>query len=102
MGTAMLELATGGRTPSFEYCANKQQATEATSENCWIFLGFKTNYPTNKQSNKQTVPASTLSKKHNSICYHKVRESVASDWISIAWIKSQDNLADLFRKVCQE
>ena len=46
-----------------------------------------------------TVPASTLSKKHNSICYHKVRESVASGWISIAWIKSQDNLADLFTKV---
>ena len=45
----MLELATDGRSPSFEYCAIKQQATEATSENCWIFLGLKTNYPTNKQ-----------------------------------------------------
>ena len=45
----MPELATDGRSPSFEYCANKQQATEATSENCWIFLGLKTNYPTNKQ-----------------------------------------------------
>ena len=43
--------ATDGRSPSFEYCANKQQATEATSENCWIFLGLKTNYPTNKQTN---------------------------------------------------
>ena len=46
-----------------------------------------------------TVPASTLSKKHNSICYHKVGECVASGWISIAWIKSQNNLADLFTKV---
>ena len=46
--------ATDGRSPSFEYCANKQQATEATSENCWIFLALKTNYPTNKQTNKQT------------------------------------------------
>ena len=45
------------------------------------------------------VPASTLSKKHNSGCYHKVIESVVSGWISIAWIKSQDNLADLFTKV---
>ena len=26
------------------------------------------------------VPASMLSKKHNSIYYHKVRESVASGW----------------------
>ena len=49
-----------------------------------------------------TVPASTLSKKHNSICYHMVRESVASSWISVAWIKSQNNLADLFNKVCPE
>ena len=46
-----------------------------------------------------TVPASTLSKKRNSICYHKVRESGASGWNNIAWIKSQDNLADLFTKV---
>ena len=44
----MLELATDGRNSSFEYCANKQQVTEATSEICWIFLGLKTNYPTNK------------------------------------------------------
>ena len=46
-----------------------------------------------------TVPALALSKKYNSIRYHKVRESVASCWTSIAWIKSQDNLADLFTKV---
>ena len=46
-----------------------------------------------------TFPASALSKKHNEICYHKVRECVASGWISIAWIKSQNNLADLFTKV---
>ena len=48
----MLELAADGKSPSFEYCANKQQATEATSENCWIFLGLKTNYQTNKQTKK--------------------------------------------------
>ena len=46
-----------------------------------------------------TVSASTISKKHNSICYHKVRENVASGWISIAWIKSQKNLDDLFTKI---
>ena len=44
-------------SPSFECCANKQQATEATSETCWIFLGLKqitqqTNQPTNQQTNK--------------------------------------------------
>ena len=41
--------AMDGKSPSFEYCANKLQAAEATSKNCWIFLGLKTNYPTNKQ-----------------------------------------------------
>ena len=55
MVAAMQEPATDGtRSPSFEYCANKQQATEATSENCWIFLVLKTNYPTNKQTNRKT------------------------------------------------
>ncbi len=54
------------------------------------------NQPATKNA---TVPASALSRKYNSICYHKVRESVASGWISIAWIKSQDNLADLFTKI---
>ena len=51
MVAAMLKSATGGRSrPSFEYCANKQQATtEATSENCWICLGLKTSHPTKKQ-----------------------------------------------------
>ena len=46
-----------------------------------------------------TVPESTLSKKHNAICYHKVRESVAAGWIEVGWIKSESNLADLFTKV---
>ena len=46
-----------------------------------------------------TIPASTVSKKHNSICYHKDRESVASAWINTELIKSQENLADLFTKV---
>ena len=43
-----------------------------------------------------TVPVSTLPKKHNSICYHNMRESDASGWISITWIKSSLNLANLF------
>ena len=46
-----------------------------------------------------SVPESTLSKKHNSICYHKVRESVAAGWIQVGWIRSENNLADLFTKV---
>ena len=48
---------------------------------------------------KRYCSSPALSKKYNPIRYHKVRESVASCWTSIAWIKSQDNLADLFTKV---
>ena len=46
-----------------------------------------------------SVPESTLSKKHNAICYHKVRERVAAGWIQVGWIRSENNLADLFTKV---
>ena len=45
-----------------------------------------------------TVPSSTISKKHNAICYHRVRESVAAGVIRIAWVHSSKNLADLLTK----
>ena len=46
-----------------------------------------------------SVPTSLLSKKHNAICYHKVRECVASGWLRVGWVESKKNLADLFTKV---
>ena len=45
--------ATDGRSPSFEYCANKQQATEATSEKLLDFSVIENKLP-NKQTNKQS------------------------------------------------
>jgi hypothetical protein len=45
-----------------------------------------------------TIPSSTLQKKHNSICYHFVREAVASHIICIAFIPSGENLADMLTK----
>ena len=42
---------------------------------------------------------STLKKKHCSIAFHKVRESVASEKILIYYEKSSSNLADLLTKV---
>ena len=45
-----------------------------------------------------TVPSSTLKKKHNAICYHRVREAVAANIIRIAHIPSKENLADMFTK----
>ena len=46
-----------------------------------------------------SIPTSQLGKKHNAICYHKVRECVAAGVIRVGWVQSQDNLADLFTKV---
>jgi hypothetical protein len=45
-----------------------------------------------------TIPTSTLQKKHNSICYHYVREAAASGCMRIAHIPSDENLADMFTK----
>mmetsp|Transcript_28944 Transcript_28944/g.41476 ORF Transcript_28944/g.41476 Transcript_28944/m.41476 type:complete len:88 (-) Transcript_28944:206-469(-) len=45
-----------------------------------------------------TVPTSTLKKKHNAICYHRVREAVAAKTVRIAYIPTGSNLADMFTK----
>jgi len=46
-----------------------------------------------------TIPSSTLQRKHNSIFYHCVRESVAAGILQIAYIPSSENLADMFTKI---
>ena len=45
-----------------------------------------------------TIPASVLNKRHNAICYHRVREAQASMTIRTAWIPGDMNLADLLTK----
>ena len=45
------------------------------------------------------TPGSKLKKKHVSISYHRVRESIATGVITIAYIPSKDNLADLLTKM---
>ena len=45
-----------------------------------------------------TDPASTLSKKHNAICYHKVREAVAAGIQRIAFERGMYNVADFLTK----
>ena len=46
-----------------------------------------------------TAPESTLKKKHNSINYHRCREAQAADTVSVAWVDTKWNLADLATKV---
>jgi hypothetical protein len=45
-----------------------------------------------------SVPESTLAKKHNAICYHRVREAVAAGTIRVGKEPTDTNLADLFSK----
>ena len=42
-----------------------------------------------------SVPTSMLNKRHNSICYHCVRESQAAGKIQVGWIPGDIDLADL-------
>jgi len=48
--------------------------------------------------NNVTMPESTLTKKHNQICYHHVREAVAAGIIRVAKEDSATNLADILTK----
>jgi len=45
-----------------------------------------------------TIPSSTLQRKHNSICYHFVRESIAMKQICVTYIPSNENLSDMLTK----
>ena len=46
-----------------------------------------------------TRPESTLKKKHNAINYHRCREAIAAGHIRVAWIDTNENLADALTKV---
>ena len=45
-----------------------------------------------------SVPSSVLSKKHNSICYHRVREAQAAGTLQVGWIEGEYNKSDLMTK----
>jgi hypothetical protein len=48
-----------------------------------------------------SIPESTLNKKHNSINYHIIRESVAARMMRVAKEDSETNIADAFTKLLQ-
>jgi len=45
-----------------------------------------------------SLPTSVLNKRHNAICYHRVREAQAAGVIRVGWIEGKENVADLFTK----
>ena len=45
-----------------------------------------------------TLPHSTLSKRHNILAFHRVRQAIAAEIIDFHWIKSEYNLSDMLNK----
>ncbi len=45
-----------------------------------------------------SVPTSVLNKRHNAICYQRVREAQAAVIIRVGWIEGKNHIADLFTK----
>ena len=45
-----------------------------------------------------TVPASVFNKRHNAICYHRVREARAAMIIRTGWIPGDLNISDILTK----
>ena len=45
-----------------------------------------------------SIPASVLNKRHNAICYHRVREAEAAQIIRVAWIPGEMNVSDHLTK----
>ena len=45
-----------------------------------------------------SVSASVLNKRHNAICYHRVREAQAYQMIRVGWIPGEFNKSDLLTK----
>ena len=58
-----------------------------------IMLGDK-----NLVIKSRSLPSSTLNKKHYSIAYHKVHESVAARIIILGYVRSENNQADILTK----
>ena len=45
-----------------------------------------------------TIPSSVLKKKHQAICYHRIRECVAAQVLRFVHIDTKLNLADILTK----
>jgi hypothetical protein len=65
-----------------------------------IVEGHTTNIFCDNESvvKNSTNVESVLNKKHSSVAYHYVRWTVAAGIITVAWIRSEENLADPFTK----
>ena len=108
------------QTPTDWY--SKKQATVETATYCSEFVAVKTAteqimdvrytmrylgvpiksksymFGDNRSVVTSTLPHSTLSKRHNILVSHKVREAIAAKIIDFHWIQSKYNLSDMLSK----
>jgi len=66
-------------------------------------MGIRVDEPTyvyvdNRSVSQCNIPEGQLQKKHNQVCYHRVRECIAMGMIRLGWIDRKFNVADLFTK----
>ena len=47
-----------------------------------------------------TLPHSTVTKHHNILAFHRVREAIAAKLMAFYWIQSAYNLSDMLSKHC--
>ena len=45
-----------------------------------------------------SIPITDLNKRHNDVCYHRVRESQAAGILQVGWIPGEFSPSDLFTK----
>ena len=45
-----------------------------------------------------TLPLSTLTKRHNILAFHRVREAISAKFMAFYWIQSAYNLSDMLSK----
>ena len=67
-------------------------------------FGIPVEYPAEMFGDKMSVvknlsiTTSALKKRHNGICYHRVKEAQAPGVLRVGWIPEEFNLVDLFTK----
>jgi hypothetical protein len=97
----MVESSTSGSEfAALRIATEKVEALHTNLRQFWVPLDGPCNtfVDNNIVVTQSTEPEPTLTKKHNSIAYHKVQESVAVGVIRVCFEKGCDNQADCLTK----
>ena len=79
-------------------CYDYRQVEDELSQRNLTLKHFGTGLRPYPACYKPEVDTSVLNKRHNAICYHRVREAQAAGIMQVGWIEGEKNVADLFTK----